>query len=106
MRKMHFCLAMVLLFHSVGASAQTNSQPSAKKIVVTGRVSQDGRSLIGDLHTWLVDNPKALAGREGRIVKVKCRLYADTTKILVLSVKPGDAQTQYAINYGDAAFRR
>jgi len=106
MRKMQFCLAMVLLFHSVGTSAQTNGQLSAKKTVVTGRVSEDGRSLVGDLHIWLVENPKALAGREGRIVRVKCRLYADASKIRVLSVKPGDAQKQYAINYGDAAFRR
>lgn len=66
----------------------------------------DAKALIGDHNTWLVNNPASLAGREGRIVRVRCRLYAATHKILVLSVKPGDAETKYAINYGDAAFRR
>jgi len=64
------------------------------------------KTLIGDHNTWFASNPAALAGRESRIVRIKCRLYRATNKILVLAVKPADGQTQYAINYGDAAFRR
>jgi hypothetical protein len=93
------------LLHIAPSSAQTSTKAQSKKAVISGRVGADAKTIIGDHNTWSVNNPAALAGREGRIVRIKCRLFA-TNKILVLSVKPADGQTQYAINYGDAAFRR
>jgi hypothetical protein len=92
--------------HIAPGRAQTSTDAQSKKTVISGRVSKDAKTLIGDRKTWSVNNPASLAGREGHIVRVKCRLYSTTNKILVLSVKPADAETKYAINYGDAAFRR
>ena len=103
MRKAMFFATLLLVF-SMNAPAQTRAQDTGKKVVVYGKVSEDGKILVGDHHTWSVNNPSALAGREGRIVRVECRLYADTSKIEVLSVKPGDAQMQYATRYDDPAF--
>jgi hypothetical protein len=106
MKKAIFSFGVFLLVVAAPASAQTRAQASPKKAVVSGKVSEDGTTLIGDHHTWSVENPRTLAGREGRLVKVKCRLFPDASKIVVLSVKPADSQTQYAANPGDSAFRR
>ena len=105
-RKQIFSVALIALLHIASGSAQTSTDAQSKKAVISGRVSMDAKTIIGDQKTWFVNNPAALAGREGHIVRIKCRLYRATNKILVLSVKPADGQTQYAINYGDAAFRR
>ena len=105
-RKQIFSLALIALLHIAPGSAQTSPNAQFIKTVISGRVSEDAKTIIGDRNTWSVSNPAALAGREGRILRVKCRLYAASNRILVLSVKPADGQTQYAINYGDAAFRR
>jgi hypothetical protein len=96
MKRKIFSLAMVVLLLSTTGAAQSNTKPSSTKAIISGKVSDDRKTLIGDRNTWSVNNPASLAGREGRIVRVKCRLYAATNKILVLSVKPADAQIQYA----------
>jgi hypothetical protein len=76
-------------------------------MTIFGMVSDDGRTLVAkNSHTWSITNPGMLTGREGHRVKIKCRVYQDTTNILVLAVKLIDAQTQYATNKGDSAFRR
>jgi hypothetical protein len=97
--------AAVLLFSAAGA-AQTGTKPSSTKAVVSGKVSPDGKTIIGDHNTWSVSNPALLAGREGHLVKLKVRLYAATNEIRILAVRLLDSQTQYAANRGDSAFRR
>jgi len=73
----------------------------------SGKVSQDGKSLTGkNGEPWLVENSAALAGHEGQQVKVKCQLSSGSHDIRVLSVKTAATQTKYAVNLGDAAFRR
>lgn len=106
MKKQFFSLAVLALLFSTTGAGQSSTKAESTKAVISGKVSEDAKTLVGDHNTWSVNNPASLAGREGRIVKVKCRLYAATNKILVLAVKPADAQTQYAINRGDSAFRR
>jgi hypothetical protein len=54
----------------------------------------------------LLANPGELAGHEGQQVKVKCKISAGGHEIHVLSVKVVAAQTEYAVNLGDSAFRR
>ena len=97
-----FVLATVLL--TTTAAAQTTSK-TPSKAVVSGKVSEDRKTLIGYHSSWFVNNPDLLAGLEGRLVKVKCRIYAAAHEILILSVTPADTQT-YAANRGDSAFRR
>lgn len=106
MKRKIFSLAVAALLLSTTGAAQSNTKTSSTKATISGKVSADGKTLIGDHNTWSVDNPASLAGREGHLVKVKCRLYAATNEILVLAVKLADAQTQYAANRGDSAFRR
>jgi hypothetical protein len=56
--------------------------------------------------SWLATNPTALAGREGRRVKIKCQISSGTHDIRILVVKIVAPETKYAVNLGDAAFRR
>ena len=55
---------------------------------------------------WSVTNPGVLAGHEGQQVKVKCQISPGSHEIFVLSVKMVATQSKYAVNLGDAAFRR
>jgi len=96
-------LAITLLLAATGA-AQSNTK--TVKAVVSGKVSADGKTLVGDHNTWSVNNPSSLAGLEGHLVKVKCRLYAATSEIFVRAVKLADTRIQYAANKDDSAFRR
>jgi hypothetical protein len=98
--------AAVLLFSAVGAAQTSGTKTSSTKAVVSGKVSPDGKTIIGDHNTWSVSNPDSLAGREGHLVKLKVRLYAATNEIRILAVRLLDSQTQYAANKGDSAFRR
>jgi hypothetical protein len=105
MRKLFFLFGIAALLLCTTAAAQSDSEATFTKAVLSGKVSADGATLIGDSGTWFVSNPASLAGREGRIVRVKCRRYA-ANKILVLSVKLAEAETRYVVNHGDSAFRR
>src|SRR5260370_205749 len=71
------------------------------------KARQDGKRLIGkNGEPWLVENSAALGGHEGQQVKVKCQLSSVGHEIHVLSLKTVATQTKYAVNLGDAAFRR
>ena len=91
------------------ASAQQNGavKSASKAYRISGKVSEDGRSLIESNHQlWLVTNPEALVGNQARQVKVKCRISPGGHDIFVLSVKTATPQATYAVNLGDSAFRR
>ena len=108
-RLIPYLLATTLLLSGT-AAAQSNAPDqslASKTMTIFGMVSDDGRTLVAkNSHTWSITNPGMLTGREGHRVKIKCRVYQDTTNILVLAVKLIDTQTQYAANKGDSAFRR
>ena len=88
------------------ASKTETSAP--KPLLVSGRVSDAGRTLTTDIDSeWTVSNPDALKGRDGRLVKVKCYVDTEKNRIQILSVKKDDAQSNYtAARYTDSAFRR
>jgi hypothetical protein len=110
MKKLVLCFLLVPLLLPGTAFGQSNGQRKStapKASTISGKVSQDGKSLIGkNSEPWLVENPGALAGYEGQQVKVKCRLSSAPHNIKVVSVKTLATQTKYAVNLGDAAFRR
>jgi len=91
------------------ANDQSNGQDKSLKLkasTISGKVSPDGKSLIGkNGEPWLVANPATHSGHEGQQVKVECQL-SSADHIRVLSVKTVATQTKYAVNLGDAAFRR
>jgi len=83
------------------------SDSSSKTVTLSGTVSEDGMSLaIGRKDVWLIGNADTLEGREGQLVTVKCRVYAEDRRIQVLSIKKARAEAEYAANQQDSAFRR
>jgi hypothetical protein len=109
MKKLVLSLLAIPLLLPVPAAAQNNhsgKSSTAKSITISGRVSEDGKLLIGkNSELWLVTNPEALAGHQSQQVKVKCQKVSADQHIQVLSVKTVATQ-RYAVNLGDAAFRR
>src|SRR6266478_3865011 len=94
MKKLVLSFLLIPLLLPGTASGQSNVQRQSgkpKTSTISGKVSEDGKGLIGkNGQPWLVANPDALVGHDGR----------------VLSVKMVAIQTKYAVNLGDAAFRR
>ena len=102
-----FVIPLLLAGSAAGQDYSQSKSTTPKASTVSGKVSPDGKSLIGkNGEPWLVANPATLAGHEGQRVKVKCRISSITHDIRILSVKMVAAQTIYAVNLGDAAFRR
>ncbi len=98
-----------LLAGTVAAQAGSGQAPlSAKKpIVVSGKVSADGRTLATDIDSeWAVSNSALLKGFEGRLVKVKCYIDTAKNKLQILTVKANDNTPRYAAAHMDSAFRR
>jgi hypothetical protein len=110
MKKLVLFFLLVPLLLPATAFGQNNGEgksEKAKAATISGKVSEDGKGLIGkNGKPWLVVNPATLAGHEGQLVKVKCQLSSGGHDIHVLSVKTVATQTKYAVNLGDAAFRR
>lgn len=101
-------LAVCLLLAAT-ASGQTKAQgkSTAKTFTIHGKVSPDGKLLIGkNGESWSVTNPASLAGHEGQFVKVKYQLTQVSQNINVVSLKILNSQTKGVPNPGDAAFRR
>lgn len=103
-----FVVAALLLPGIVAGQSHGQSKSTKPKVsTISGKVSQDGKGLIGkNDQSWSVANAGALAGHEGQQVKVKCQISPGSHEIFVLSVKMVATQTTYAVNLGDAAFRR
>jgi hypothetical protein len=110
MKNLVLSLLVVALLLPGAAAGQSNSQSKSatpKASTISGKVSQDGKSLIGkNDELWSVANPATLAGHEGQQVRVKCQISSGGHHIRVLSVKTEATQTKYAVNLGDSAFRR
>jgi hypothetical protein len=99
-------IPLLLPIPAVGQNNNSGKSSTARSIKISGRVSEDGKILIaknGEL--WLIANPEALAGHQSQQVKVKCQKVSADHRIQVLSVKTVATQ-RYAVNLGDAAFRR
>jgi hypothetical protein len=102
-------LAVSCLLTGIAAAQNLNEgkKSSTKSVTLSGRVSEDGKSLITrDGQAWPITNFGALSGHEGRQVQAKCQISSGTHDILVLSVKAVATQIKYASNPGDSAFRR
>jgi hypothetical protein len=115
MKKLTFVPLAVVLVLSYTAAAQQNSRSGAvrlrsdhrgsKAVVLSGRVSDDRKTLISqDDDQWVVSNPGALTGVEGRQVTVKCRLSSDQSAIYIYSVTT--VHGQFMARRDDSAFRR
>lgn len=109
MKKLVLCFLAVPLLLPVSAFGQEHNAAksnAAKAITLSGRVSEDGKSLIAkNGESWSVTNPGTLTGHENQQVKVKCENSADHS-VRVLSLKILAMPAVYHVNPGDSAFRR
>ncbi len=98
-----FLAALSLALMTIGnARAQSSPQSATKSgagvhssatkpILISGRVSGDGRHFSVDRDSdsdsgWNVSNIRALKGHEGSLVTVKCYVDASRNQIQILSV--------------------
>ena len=98
MRKvMVLCFAFVLVLSMVAvaqdaaqptSAKQDSAQSAAKADTVSGKVSDDGKTLTDNKgKSWTVSNPEALKGHEGHEVTVKGHTDPAENEINVTSVK-------------------
>jgi hypothetical protein len=97
--------AIAALAMCASALAQDNavaSQPQpatflAKPLMVSGKVSLDGKKLLTDIDSeWTVSNADALKGHEGSVVRVKCYVDTEKSSIKILSIKREGDDSSYA----------
>jgi hypothetical protein len=87
--------------------AHVEAGMSGKPLVVSGRVSRDGKTLLTDIDSeWSVTDPASLKGVEGRRVTVKCYVDTERSRIQILRVKKEQDEVKYAARHDDSAFRR
>ena len=99
---------LVVPFLLLGTAAAQNAgseKAATKTVSLSGKVSEDGKSVIARGKQWLLKNPEMLAGQAGREIKVKCQIFLASHEIQVLAVSLVPTQVHFA-NPGDAAFRR
>jgi hypothetical protein len=100
-------ISLLLPIPAAGQNKGSGKSSAAKSFTISGRVSEDGKSLVAkNGEPWSITNPGALAGHESQQVKVKCQKVSADHRIQVLSVKTVATQIKYAANPGDSAFRR
>jgi hypothetical protein len=103
-------IAVASLFTAVQASSlpgdsTRSAAVSGKGMNLSGKVSGDGKTFLADDdNKWVVSNPGALRGQEGRYITVKCRMDLNHRAIHVLSVHQDQAGMKPAAS--DSAFRR
>jgi hypothetical protein len=106
MKKLILSFLVISLLLAVPAAGQSKPH-AARAFAISGKVSDDGKSLIGrNGEPWSVTNPGTLAGHEGQRVKVKCQISSGSHEIQVLSVRTVPTQARYTANPSDSAFRR
>jgi len=92
--------------NSNGQGRYVDAAMSSKPLMVSGRVSPDGKTLLTDIDSeWAVSNPEALKGHEGLRVMVKCYVDTEKSRIQILRVKK-EEDLKYAVKHDDSAFRR
>jgi uncharacterized low-complexity protein len=93
------CFAFVLVLSMVAvaqdassssatSAKQDSSQSAAKADSISGKVSDDGKSIVDkDGKSWTVSNPDALKGHEGHQVILKGEVDSSKNEVRVDSVK-------------------
>jgi hypothetical protein len=85
----------------------SNKGTISRKATIPGKVGGDGKTFTADKDSriWMVSNPEALSGVDGRHVKIKALVNAVRSQLRVVSVS-AIAEQRAGIKHDDAAFRR
>lgn len=102
------CLSPASAFAQKSASqAVAATAASERPLIVSGKVSADGKSLLTDIDSeWTVTNADTLKGHEGRLVTVKCYVDTERNRLQVLTVRRVASEMSSAVRQSDSAFRR
>jgi hypothetical protein len=93
---MAMCFALSLLLTLGVAAAQDTMKDDTKKVdtsakstKVTGKISDDGKTFVGDTDSksWTINNPEAVKGHEGHHVTLTAQVDADKSEVHVVSLK-------------------
>ena len=80
------------------ADASNNSaeKSAAKAVTLSGKISDDGKTLVSDKDnkSWTISNPDAVKGHEGHEVKVKAHEDAAKNEIHIVSLKMKSASNE------------
>ena len=109
MKRLLAVTALLLFTLSIFATAQTVSQDGgvrAKKVSISGKISDDGRAIIAEGKLWLVSNVEKLRPHSGENVTIKGLMNPITNQIEVLSLKLTRTEASGTARLGDSAFRR
>jgi hypothetical protein len=105
------CAPVMAQANQNGGAAQDRGaetrKMSGKRTRLSGTVGTDGKTLTADKdrRIWIVSNPEALSGINGRHVKIKALMDAALSQIRIVSVS-AFTEEQAGVKFGDAAFRR
>ncbi len=68
---------------------KSDSSMSKKTSKVTGKISEDGKTFVGDSDSksWTISNPDAVKGHEGHHVTLTAHVDADKSEVHVMSLK-------------------
>ena len=85
------CLSFAMAAFAQDNMKQDNmkSDSMGKLMSVTGKISEDGKSFVGDKDSksWTIINPEAVKGHEGHHVTLKAHVNADKMEVHVMSLK-------------------
>ena len=92
---MTICLAVALLTFGVASAQDTmhndnmKADASNKAVHVTGKISDDGKTFVGDKDSknLTINNPEAVKGHEGHHVTLTAQCNTDKNEVHVISLK-------------------
>jgi len=101
-------LAVAQTAHRIATSVPARTSNPQITSTISGVVGTAGQSLVADegATIWRVTNPDTLQRLSGYHILAKCRTDAEARTVEIISAKPAKTETRYAVNLGDAAFRR
>lgn len=108
MKRISLLTALMVFALSLSLAAQTASSNNirAKKVTISGKISDDGRAVVADGKAWIVNNVEKFQSHLGEHVTVKGFLDPVTNRLEVLSMKIMRNEVSASARLGDSAFRR
>ena len=108
MKRISLLTALMVFALSLSLAAQTASSNNirAKKVTISGKISDDGRAVVADGKAWIVNNVEKFQSHLGEHVTVKGFMDPVTNRLEVLSMKIMRNEVSASARLGDSAFRR
>jgi hypothetical protein len=107
--KSRISVTVILLFAlSMITNAQTGREGGGvrhKKVSFSGKISEDGTSIVAGGKAWLVSNVEEIKSHASKNVDIKGLLDPVTNRIKVLSMKLRNTEVNTS-RLSDSAFRR